>query len=88
MDRKQFKRPLAANQLIQFKLAEQMADINLGLQAVLRATRLKEGIQSTCLEVRHGSDFSGMETKAVDKGDHYVLNGAKNWITSSPIEST
>jgi len=52
MDRKQFKRPLAANQLIQFKLAEQMADINLGLQAVLRATRLKEGIQSTCLEVR------------------------------------
>jgi len=42
MDRKQFKRPLAANQLIQFKLAEQMTDINLGLQAVLRATRLKE----------------------------------------------
>merc|ERR1711988_1776344 len=25
------------------------------------------------------------ETKAVDKGDHYVLNGAKNWITNSPI---
>jgi len=42
MDRKQFKRPLAANQLIQFKLAEQMTDINLGLQACLRATRLKE----------------------------------------------
>merc|ERR1719473_1806670 len=36
-------------------------------------------------EPNHGSDPSGMETKAVDKGDHYVLNGAKNWITNSPI---
>jgi len=36
-------------------------------------------------ESNYGSDPSGMETKAVDKGDHYVLNGAKNWITSSPI---
>lgn len=32
-----------------------------------------------------GSDPSGMVTKAVDKGDHYVLTGAKNWITNSPI---
>merc|ERR1719498_1613276 len=36
-------------------------------------------------EPNHGSDPSGMETKAVDKGDHYVLSGAKNWITNSPI---
>lgn len=36
-------------------------------------------------EPNHGSDPSGMETKAVDKGDHYVLNGSKNWITNSPI---
>jgi glutaryl-CoA dehydrogenase len=36
-------------------------------------------------EPNHGSDPSGMETRAVDKGDHYVLNGAKNWITNSPI---
>lgn len=32
-----------------------------------------------------GSDPSGMLTKAVDKGDHYVVSGAKNWITNSPI---
>jgi len=36
-------------------------------------------------EPNHGSDPSGMETKAIDKGDHYVLSGAKNWITNSPI---
>lgn len=36
-------------------------------------------------EPDHGSDPSGMATKAVDKGDHYVLSGAKNWITNSPI---
>lgn len=36
-------------------------------------------------EPNHGSDPSGMETRATDKGDHYVLHGAKNWITNSPI---
>jgi len=42
MDRKQFNRPLAANQLIQFKMANHLTEITLGLQGVLRATRLKE----------------------------------------------
>jgi len=36
-------------------------------------------------EPDHGSDPGGLETKAVDKGDHYVLNGSKTWITNSPI---
>lgn len=36
-------------------------------------------------EPDHGSDPSGMITKAVLKGDHYILNGSKNWITNSPI---
>ncbi len=36
-------------------------------------------------EPNHGSNPSGMETKVVDKGDHYLLNGAKMWITNSPI---
>jgi glutaryl-CoA dehydrogenase len=36
-------------------------------------------------EPNHGSDPGSMETKAVDKGDHYVLNGSKTWITNSPI---
>ena len=45
MDRNQFGRPLAANQLIQKKLADMLTEITLGLQAVLRVGRMKdEGI--------------------------------------------
>ena len=40
LDRKQFKRPLAANQLIQLKLADMQTEITLGLQAALRVGRL------------------------------------------------
>ena len=36
-------------------------------------------------EPDHGSDPGSMKTTAVDEGDHYVLNGAKTWITNSPI---
>ena len=42
IDRKQFGRPLAANQLIQKKLADMATDIALGLQGCLRLGRLKE----------------------------------------------
>jgi glutaryl-CoA dehydrogenase len=40
LDRKQFGRPLAANQLIQKKLADMQTEIALGLQAALRVGRL------------------------------------------------
>ena len=36
-------------------------------------------------EPDHGSDPAGMATRAVRDGDGYVLNGAKMWITNSPI---
>lgn len=36
-------------------------------------------------EPNHGSNPNGMETKLVDKGDHYVLNGAKMWISNAPL---
>lgn len=36
-------------------------------------------------EPDHGSDPSGMKTRAIYKSGHYVLNGSKNWITNSPI---
>jgi glutaryl-CoA dehydrogenase len=36
-------------------------------------------------EPDHGSDPGGMETKAVKKGDKYVLNGAKMWITNASL---
>ena len=42
LDRKQFNRPLAANQLIQKKLADMQTEISIALQSVLRATQLKE----------------------------------------------
>jgi glutaryl-CoA dehydrogenase len=42
LDRKQFGRPLAANQLIQKKLAVMQTDLSLALQGCLRATRMKD----------------------------------------------
>ena len=42
LDRKQFGRPLAANQLIQKKLADMQTEIALGLQACLRVGRLMD----------------------------------------------
>jgi glutaryl-CoA dehydrogenase len=42
LERKQFGRPLAANQLIQKKLADMQTEITLGLQACLRLGRLKD----------------------------------------------
>ena len=42
LDRKQFGRPLAANQLIQKKLADMVTEIALGLQGCIRLARMKE----------------------------------------------
>ena len=42
LERRQFGRPLAANQLIQKKLADMQTEITLGLQAVLRLGRLMD----------------------------------------------
>jgi len=36
-------------------------------------------------EPDHGSNPNGMVTNLVDDGDHYILNGAKMWITNSPV---
>ena len=36
-------------------------------------------------EPDHGSNPSGMVTNFKDKGDHYLLNGAKLWISNSPF---
>ncbi|MDP1692876.1 MAG: acyl-CoA dehydrogenase [Burkholderiaceae bacterium] len=42
LDRQQFGKPLAANQLVQKKLADMLTDIALGLQACLRLGRMKD----------------------------------------------
>ena len=36
-------------------------------------------------EPSHGSNPAGMETSFIDKGDHYLLNGAKMWISNAPF---
>jgi alkylation response protein AidB-like acyl-CoA dehydrogenase len=48
-------------------------------------TRLATGeiIGAFCLsEPEAGSDATSQRTTAIDKGDHYLLNGTKNWITN------
>lgn len=35
-------------------------------------------------EPDHGSNPSGMITKCIDKGDHFLLNGSKMWISNAP----
>ncbi len=47
LERKQFDRPLAANQLIQKKLADMQTEITLGLQGCLRLGRLKDEGRAT-----------------------------------------
>jgi glutaryl-CoA dehydrogenase len=47
MERKQFGRPLAANQLVQLKLANMQTEITLGLQSVLRLGRLMDEGRAT-----------------------------------------
>jgi len=42
-----------------------------------------EALGAFCLsEPEAGSDATSQHTTAIDKGDHYVLNGTKNWITN------
>ncbi|MBE0701634.1 MAG: acyl-CoA dehydrogenase [Afipia sp.] len=47
MDRKQFGRPLAANQLIQKKLADMQTEISIGLLACLHVSRLRDAGKAT-----------------------------------------
>jgi alkylation response protein AidB-like acyl-CoA dehydrogenase len=46
-------------------------------------------IGAFCLsEPEAGSDATSQQTTAEDKGDHYILNGTKNWITNGGTAST
>ncbi len=53
-------------------------------------TKLSTGewIGAFCLsEPEAGSDATSQRTTAEDKGDHYILNGTKNWITNGGTSS-
>ncbi|MFT5754833.1 MAG: alkylation response protein AidB-like acyl-CoA dehydrogenase [Flavobacterium sp.] len=48
-----------------------------------------EVIGAFCLsEPEAGSDATSQKTTAIDKGDYYLLNGTKNWITNGKSAST
>lgn len=50
--------------------------------------RLAQGVAIGCFgltESEGGSDPASMKTRAVNKGDHWILNGSKMWITNGSI---
>ena len=48
-----------------------------------------EKVGAFCLsEPEAGSDATSQRTTAIDKGDYYLLNGTKNWITNGSTAST
>jgi alkylation response protein AidB-like acyl-CoA dehydrogenase len=52
-------------------------------QKYLKPLASGEIIGAFCLsEPEAGSDATSQKTTAIDKGDHYLLNGTKNWITN------
>ena len=57
-------------------------------QKYLTALATGEKIGAFCLsEPEAGSDATSQQTTAEDKGDHYLLNGTKNWITNGSTAS-
>jgi len=58
-------------------------------QKYLKRLAAGEIIGAFCLsEPEAGSDATSQHTTAEDKGDHYLVNGTKNWITNGPQSDT
>jgi alkylation response protein AidB-like acyl-CoA dehydrogenase len=58
-------------------------------QKYLKPLAAGEKIGAFCLsEPEAGSDATSQHTTAEDKGDHYIVNGTKNWITNGNSAST
>ncbi len=100
LDRPQFGRPLAANQLIQLKLANMMTELTLGLQGVLRVGRLMDEGKSTpemislvkrnscgkALEIaRHARDMHGGNGIA---DEYHVIRHVMNLEAVNTYEGT
>jgi alkylation response protein AidB-like acyl-CoA dehydrogenase len=57
-------------------------------QKYIPALAKGEVLGAFCLsEPEAGSDATSQRTTAIDKGDHYLLNGTKNWITNGSSAS-
>ncbi|HIE25459.1 MAG TPA: acyl-CoA dehydrogenase [Anaerolineales bacterium] len=100
LDRPQFGRPLAANQIIQLKLANMMTELTLGLQGVLRVGRLMDEGKSTpemislikrnscgkALEIaRHARDMHGGNGIA---DEYHVIRHVMNLEAVNTYEGT
>ena len=100
LDRPQFGRPLAANQIIQLKLANMITDITLGLQGVLRVGRLMDEDKSTpemislvkrnscgkALEIaRHARDMHGANGIS---DEYHVIRHVMNLESVNTYEGT
>jgi len=61
-----------------------------GTQAVrekyVKSLVMAEKIGCTCFsEPNAGSDIAAIETKVIDRGDHFLINGAKTWISNGTV---
>ena len=100
LDRKQFGRPLAANQLVQLKLANMITDITLGLQAVLRVgRRLEDGdlVPETISLIKRNNCGKALEIARIARDMHggngisaefQVMRHAANLETVNTYEGT
>ncbi|CAN5224575.1 acyl-CoA dehydrogenase [soil metagenome] len=100
LDRKQFGRPLAANQLVQLKLANMVTEISLGLQAVLRVGRRLEAgelIPETISLIKRNNCGKALDIARVARDMHggngisaefQVMRHAANLETVNTYEGT
>jgi glutaryl-CoA dehydrogenase len=100
LDRKQFGRPLASNQLVQLKLANMATEISLGLQAALRVgRRLDEGelIPETISLIKRNNTGKALEIARTARDMHggngisaefHVMRHAANLETVNTYEGT
>jgi alkylation response protein AidB-like acyl-CoA dehydrogenase len=78
LDRVQFGRPLAQNQLIQKKLADMQTEITLGLQACLRVGRLMDETQWK----QWGCQFLGVTTLPQPIPDPNQFKDWRDWANA------
>ncbi len=100
LDRHQFGRPLAANQLVQLKLANMATEITLGLQAALRVgRRLEDGelIPETISLIKRNNCGKALEIARIARDMHggngisaeyHVMRHAANLETVNTYEGT
>ena len=100
LDRKQFGRPLASNQLVQLKLANMLTEITLGLQAALRVgRRLEEGklIPETISLLKRNNCGKALDIARISRDMHggngisaefQVMRHAANLETVNTYEGT